>query len=154
MHIAASSPTAKSTLIKSLSYVVIVGGLSLALAQGARWLVSAEPGATPVAYRPPLPPRIADSIERKKELPPPPPPVVAAKPFVAQPVMQQAAVSLHARQQEIRENQIHELRAQKPARQRAPRPPHLDAQAPADVPAAAPIQVQAVVTTARSDVPY
>ena len=138
------SGTTKTIVIKSLSYVVIVGGLTLALAQGGRWLVSADPGATPAVHRPPLPPRIADSIERRREPPPPPPPAVVAKPFVAQPVMQQATVSLHPPRAPLRE-----LRREKPGR-RHPQPAQaLDTQAP---PAAQ--LAQPVVATARSDVPY
>lgn len=146
MPIAPEASTAKAIVIRSLSYVVIVGGLTLALALGARWLVSADPAAPPVASTPRLPPRIADSIERKREPLPPPPPVVAEKPFVAQPVMQQATVSLHPPRAAIRE-----LRASKPGRKRPPEPAQsLDAspQPPA------PVAERAVVTTARSDVPY
>ena len=138
------SGTVKSIVIKSLSYVVIVGGLTLALAQGARWLVSADPGAPPAVHRPPIPPRIADSIERRREPPPPPPPAVVAKPVVAQPVMQQAPVSLHPPPVQLRDS-----RRTKAGRRHPPQPAQaLDTQAPAAQPA------QPVVTTARSDAPY
>lgn len=139
------SGTVKSIVIKSLSYVVIVGGLTLALAQGARWLVSADPGARPAVHRPPLPPRIAESIERRKEPAPPPPAPAVAKPFVPQPVMQQAAVALHPPPAPLRDS-----RRSKPGRRHPPKPGQgIDTQAP---PAAPP--AQPVVTTARSDVPY
>jgi hypothetical protein len=133
--------------IKCVSYVAIVVGLSLTLASGVRWLVSPDPAAARVTYTPPIPPRIADSIERKKELPPPPPPVVATAPAMAQPAMQNANVALHPppRPREV----IRELRVRPPgAKPRVKPDERLQAQAPPVVPA------REVVTTARSDVPY
>src|SRR5262245_60236373 len=80
---------------KCVSYVVIVGGLSLGFADGARWLASPDSAGPRVASVPPPPPRIAESIARKQEPAPPPLPAVASRPLVAPPAMQEANAALH-----------------------------------------------------------
>jgi hypothetical protein len=128
---------------KCVSYVAIVAGLSLGLTYGALWLVSPDPDGQRVPDRPPLPPRIADSIERKKE-PPPSPPVVAAKPFVAEPPMQEANVALPPPRQAVRE-----LRVRPPSPKRPPKPDARMQTQPLPI-----VPAHGEVTTARTDVPY
>ena len=76
-------------LARLLIYTATVGALAGGMVGGALWLV--QPGATMTreARAAPIPPRIADSIERKR-----PVPVAAVAPEPAKPVMQVAPVSL------------------------------------------------------------
>lgn len=128
---------------KCLSYAVIVVGLPLGLGLGARWLVSPDPTAARVVTAPPLPARIADSIARRQE---PLPAAITEKPAAAAPVLLDANVALHPSppRRISREFQV---------RQPNPKPrlkpgERLQAQSLPITP------TPAVVTTARSDVPY
>ena len=125
-----------------LCYIAAVGILCAALVGGAMRLIApgaAIPQETRVA---PIPPRLAESIERKRPVPVQEPDY---RPEPAKPAMTEAAVSLTPAP--VRSFKIRELTP--PAKQqRKPRAEQGVAQA---APPAAPA---AIVTTARSDVPY
>ena len=122
-----------------LSYTAVIGVLCAALIGGTLWLV--QPGAA-VSGEPrvaPIPPRIAESIERKKALP-----VKESEPEPVKPAMTEANVSLApAPVQQFRELSPPPQQTRKPRRERS-----LPSQE------AAPAAPAAVVTTARTDVPY
>ena len=116
------------------SYVLAIGILGAALIGGVMWLVTPGPAVSHEARIAPIPPRLADSIERKKPLPVP-------EPEPAKPAIQDAAVMKEApaslTQAPVRSFKIRELnpppkqkqsasRAAKAAsrkRLRRPRPP-------------------------------
>jgi hypothetical protein len=140
----------KNLAAKCVSYAIIIGGVPLGLAFGALWLISPDPAGERVVYRPPLPPRIADSIARRQEPPPAPQPVIASQPViapvVAQPMMQGANVALHP---PPARRVTRDYRA-RPPQPKWPQKP--DARMQAQPLPIAP--QQGVVTTARSDVPF
>jgi hypothetical protein len=123
-----------------LSYTAAIGVLCAGLIGGTLWLV--QPGVA-VSGEPrvaPIPPRIAESIDRKKPLP------VKEEPEPVKPAMKEANVSLTPtpiQQFRIRELSPPPMQTRKPRRERA-------------VPTqeAAPAAPAAVVTTARTDVPF
>jgi hypothetical protein len=145
MNLGTKNLGTKNLAAKCVSYAIIIGGVPLALAYGALWLISADPASERIVYRPPLPPRIADSIARRQE-PPPPQPAVTAQPVATPLVMQGANVALHPppARQVIRES--------RPPRSHPKRPSKPDARMQAQPLPIAP--APAVVTTARSDVPF
>jgi hypothetical protein len=55
------------SLARFVGYTAVVGGLSLVLIYGAVWLASPDPSLKAEARAAPLSPRIAESIERKKD---------------------------------------------------------------------------------------
>lgn len=123
-----------------LGYALALGVLCAALIGGATWLIAPGEAVSQTARPAPIPPRIADSIERKK-----PVPVHEAAPEPAKPAMTEAVVSLTPAP--VRSYKIRELTP--PARpKRRPRTEPVTAQAAPALPAAP------AVTTARSDVPY
>jgi hypothetical protein len=69
-------------------YVVSTAALAAALIGGTFWLVQADPSLTPEAKAAPIPPRIAESIERKKV------PIAAAEPVPVKAPMLEANVAL------------------------------------------------------------
>ena len=126
-----------------LSYVLAIGFLFAGLVGGVTWLI--QPGAA-VSGEPrvaPIPPRIADSIERRKPLP-----VRAEEPESVKPVMKEVNVSLApppAGSFKIRE-------LSPPAKQQRTRRDERGVASDQAVPA---VPVPApVVSTARSDFPY
>jgi len=124
-------------------YAVGVAGLVGALIYGMSWLV--QPDASAAASAPrvaPVPPRIAESIERRKEPPPPPPPAVAPK----EPMTVSNASLAPPPNQTIRE-----LSAPKPPI-RAPGPRSMQARTAAPPQSAQPAVPAA--TTARTDAPF
>jgi hypothetical protein len=134
-------------LARCISYVVIVSVVSLGFALGAVWLLRPDASAARAAHTPPLPPRIADSIERKKDPPAPPAPAIAAGPALPE-TRQDANAALHP----LPPRQvIRELKVQRPARPR--REPVQEARN-AQMQASTSFPQPAGVTTARSDVPY
>ena len=118
-----------------------IGVLCAGLIAGTLWLV--QPGAA-VSGEPrvaPIPPRIAESIDRKKQLP-----VKAEEPKPVKPAMKEANVSLTPAPSQT--SRIREL-SPPPKQMRKPRREHA-------VPTqeAAPVAPAAMVTTARTDVPF
>ena len=125
-----------------LSYLFALGLLCAALIGGAMWLIAPGPAVSHEARIAPIPPRLADSIERRKPLPVQEP---EHRPEPARPVMTEAAVSLTPAP--VRSFKIRELSPpMKPKRK--PRGEQGVAQAAAAATAAP------LVSTARSDVPY
>jgi hypothetical protein len=132
------------------AYVLIVAVVAVAFLQTGRWLIASDPNYKAEPRVATIPPRIADSIERKKDLVP-----VSATPVsapatatVAAAPMREAAVSLAQPPRQV----IHELSLPKPAApKRKPKARTIEARvAPSWT---EPARSQAV-TTARSDVPY
>ena len=52
-----------------LAYALVIGVLCAGLIKGVIWLVQPGPAISREAHVAPIPPRIADSIERKKPIP-------------------------------------------------------------------------------------
>jgi hypothetical protein len=75
-----------------LGYVAGTAALVAVLMSGVFWLVRPDTSLTQEAKAAPIPPRIAESIERKKPLEPVAEPV--AEPVKVQPMLQEANVSL------------------------------------------------------------
>jgi hypothetical protein len=123
-----------------LLYTFAIGALCAALIGGGMWLITPGPAVSREARVAPIPPRLADSIERKKPLP-----VRAPDPEPAKPAMTEAAVSLTPAP--VRSYKIREL-TPPVKRKRAPRGEQGVAQGTAPA-AAAP-----AVTTARTDFPF
>jgi hypothetical protein len=74
-----------------LAYAVTVCLLAAGLIGGTLWLVKPDPAVRVETRAAPIPPRIAESIERKKPLPVP---VAMATPEPLKPVMHEASASL------------------------------------------------------------
>lgn len=74
-----------------MGYVAVTVALVAALMSGVFWLVQPDPSLTQEVKASPIPPRIAESIERKRS-----PPVAepVAEPVKVQPVLQETNVSL------------------------------------------------------------
>jgi hypothetical protein len=72
-----------------LSYAIAIGVLFSTLVGGVMWLVQPGPAISQEARAVPIPPRIVDSIERKKPIP-----VEERRPEPVKPAMQEANVSL------------------------------------------------------------
>lgn len=126
-----------------LSYALTVGVLCAALIGGVLWLI--QPGAAipHEARAATIPPRIADSIERRKPIP-----VQTSEPAPARPVMTEANASLTPAP--VRPFKIRELNPP-PKQHRKPR----GETAVADVAPTAAIRTAApVISTARTDVPF
>lgn len=126
-----------------LAYTLVIGVLCAGLINGVLWLVRPGPAISHEARAAPIPPRIAESIERKKpilikESEPEP-----AKPATtALPAMTEANVSLAPAP--VRSFNIRELAPAKPKRK--PRENGVAESPAAPAPAA--------ISTARSDFPY
>ncbi len=128
-------------LANLIAYVAVTGGVFFGLASGVTWLVQPDPGHKTEARAAVIPPRIADSIERKKE---PVRPVVAETP---KPVMQEANVALTPAPQpkfRIRDADSPPPRARQRRQAR-------DARAVSET---APAPAAPAVTTARTDFPH
>jgi hypothetical protein len=126
-----------------LTYTAVVCLLAGGVVQGTRWLAEPDPAIKRETRAAPIPPRIAESIERKKPLPVP---AVTAAPEPVKPVMQEASASL-TNQPAVK------IRELSPPPQRSVKKRHEQKQKPvvAEAPAAAPAQG---VSTARTDFPY
>lgn len=129
------------SLGKLLAYVAVTGGVFVGLVSGVMWFVQPDPRYKGEARAAVIPPRIADSIERKK------PPVRPAESEAPKPVMHEANVALTPAPQP--KFNIREMRSPPPqARQRRlPR----DVRPVREIP---PAPAAPVVTTARTDFPY
>lgn len=139
----------KRSLAILLAYVVVSAGLIGGLLSGVLWLV--QPGPT-VAQEPraaPIPPRIAESIERK--LAPPPAPVAVKEPEPVKPAMQEAQVSLTSATPRV---QIRDLAPPPPVKRKPRRDERTIASQRASAPQEASSASARVVSTGRSDSPY
>ena len=121
-----------------LAYLVVTGGILFGLAGGMMWLVHPDARSKEEARAPVIPPRIADSIERKRE------PARPVEPETPKPVMREASVALTPAPQP--KLAIREMSPPPRARPRKVAPEGRTAD-PAPAPAA-------IVTTARTDFPY
>lgn len=127
-----------------LAYALTIGTLFAGLIGGVTWLVQPGPAISRQAHSAPIPPRIADSIERKKPIAVKEAAPEPAKPAIA-PAMTEANVSLApAPSFKIRERAPAPHR-RKPQRERGV----AQAGAPEPIPAA-----RSPLPTARSDFPY
>jgi hypothetical protein len=124
-----------------IGYAVGVAALAAGLVYGMFWLVQPGTSAASTPRVAPIPPRIAESIERKKEPPPPPSALVPVREL-----MKESNVSLVPPQKQT----IRELSANSPVR--TPRQRTMEARGTAIQPQAMP--AIPVVRTTRSDVPF
>ena len=123
------------------AYTAVVCLLAGGLIWGTLWLVEPDPTIKLERQAAPIPPRIAESIERKKPLPAP---AVTATPEPVKPVMQEASASLT--------NQpIAKIRELSPPPQRKVKKRREQKSVVAEALAAPPTQS---VSTARTDFPY
>jgi len=127
-----------------LSYALAVGVLCAGLIGGVLWLIQPGSAISHEARAATIPPRIAESIERRKPIP-----VQASEPAPAKPVMTEANASLTPAP--VHQFKIRELNPP-PKQHRKPRGE--TAVAAASAPAAAIRTAAPAVSTARSDVPY
>lgn len=107
------------------------------------WLLSAAPTASQHTRTAVIPPRIAESIERKKPLP-----VKESEPEPAKPVMKEATASLSAA---IPQPKIRELISPPKQITKRRREKRIES---SPLPTAPPVSSAQIVTTARSDFPY
>lgn len=135
----------KRSLAILAAYLLVSAGVLGGLLSGVFWLVQSEPTMAREQRPAPIPPRIAESIERKRV---PPPPVVKEPEPIKQ-AMQEAEVALT---QPPRKVQIRDL-APPPVKRKPRRDERALASREAPAPQEASASVRAV-STARSDSPY
>jgi len=126
-----------------LSYALAVGVLCAGLIGGVLWLIHPGAATSREARAATIPPRIAESIERRKPIP-----VQASEPAPAKPVMTEANASLTPAP--VHQFKIRELNPP-PKQHRKPRGESAVAHA---APAAAIRAAAPAVSTARTDVPF
>ncbi len=133
------------------AYLGVGAGLMAGLMSGVFWLVKADASAVQEPRVAPIPPRIADSIERKM-VPPQPVPVTPAaivetkvEPEPVKPAMKEADAALT---QAPRKVQIRETNRQVPKKKPRDERRLAAQEAASDAPPARPI------ATARTDFPY
>ena len=128
-------------LARLLTYTAVVCVLAGGLFGGTLWLLQPDATMTRKARAAPIPPRIADSIERRNPMPVP---VTAPAPEPAKPVMVTAPASLTPQPT----FKVRDLRPPVPPKRnkRRERTPV--------VAAAPPVALPQAVTTARTDFPY
>jgi hypothetical protein len=134
------------TLARFAGYAAVVGGVSMTLIHGAFWLGSPDPSFKVEGRVAPLSPRIAASIERKKDVIPRVQPVAEQ---LAKPMME-ANVALTPSPPPkpiLRGAQARRQTIKYVSNSRNVAPREITPEAPAVAPRAA-------VTTARSDVPF
>jgi hypothetical protein len=118
-------------------YLAVVSLLAGGVLGGVVWLIRTDGAESATVRAAPLPPRIADSIERKKALVPPQPPPVAALPY--RPLQEANAALSQPPRSFIRELAPPRAKPQVRSRDRAPLQAPAHAAAP---PAAVPITVR------------
>ena len=126
-----------------LSYTLAIGVLCAGLIGGVMWLIQSGAAIPHEARAATIPPRIAESIERRKPIP-----VQQSEPAPARPAMTEANVSLAPAP--VHPIKIRELNPP-PKQHRKPRGETAVANA---APAAAIRTAAPVVSTARTDVPF
>jgi hypothetical protein len=135
-----------------IAYVAVSAGLFGALSGGVFWLLQADPTAAREQRAAPIPPRIAESIERKSA---PIAQVAVMEPAPVKPIMQEAPVALT---QPPRRVQIRELASPSlpSSVKRKPRrgEQNIAAQPASPSQEASSANVRAAVSTARTDNPY
>jgi hypothetical protein len=107
------------TLFAIVGYLVVSPLMLFGLTEGARWIAKPDPTLTVAAPRPPsvIPPRIAESIERKKPFVPDPRPSEDAKP-----VMIESYVSLPKDTPKVRIREVAVPKTSRPRKRSGPRP--------------------------------
>ena len=129
-----------------VSYTVAVGVLVGGSVSGVLWLGRPDPTVKPATRVAPIPPRIAESIERKRVPEPAPPlapaPAAATEPVLVKPVMLEADAALTHTPRKVKVRDLPPPVKRKPPRQ---------VQAAALQAVASPVRA---VTTGRSDFPY
>jgi hypothetical protein len=130
-----------------LFYTVAVGILFSTLAGGVIWLIRPGPAVSQEARPAPIPPRIADSIERRKPFPVAQP-TEERKPEPVRPVLREANVSLAPAP--VYSTEIRQLRPPAP-QTRARRGERALAR---EIPAVSASAPAATVSAGRSDSPY
>ena len=134
-----------------LTYLGVSTGLFAGLMGGVLWLVRADPTIAQERRVPPIPPRIADSIERKMAPPPVTPAAIVetkVEPEAAKPTMKEADAALT---QAPRKIQIRETKPRRPIK-RKPGDGHRVAVQ--DAPSAPEVLAPIVRPLARTDFPY
>jgi hypothetical protein len=126
-----------------VSYALAIGVLFSTLVGGVMWLVQPGPAISREARAAPIPPRIADSIERRKPIP-----VEEHRPEPVKPAMQEANVSLAPTP--MRSTKIRELSA--PVTQTRKR--RSEQAGVRETRAVSTPSPAATISTARSDFPY
>jgi len=124
-----------------LAYAAVVCLLAGGVIRGTLWLIEPDPSIKWETKAAPIPPRIAESIERKKPLPVP---AVAATSEPVKPVMQEAAASLTS-PPTFRIRELGPPSPKKAKKRREQKP--VVAEAPTT-------SVPQAVSTARTDFPY
>ena len=127
------------TVVSLVSYTVAVGLLLGCLVSGGFWLVQPDPSLKQEPRVAPIPPRIAESIDRKRM----PVPEPAIEPALVKPAMIAADAALTHQPPKIK---IREL-SRPPTKRKPPRAHRAVVAEAAAVPAR-------VVSTGRSDFPY
>src|ERR1043165_559308 len=118
--------------------------LAAGLISGTLWLVKPDPAVKLETRAAPIPPRIAESIERKKPLPVP---VPSAAPEPVKPVMHEASASL-TNQPAVKIRELSPPPQKKAKRRGEQRQKSLVAEASPVAPATP------AISTARTDFPY
>jgi hypothetical protein len=133
------------TILAMLFYLGGAAALAAGLGASASWLTRADATAASPQRTPIIPPRIAESIERKKAVLPEPPKEVSVMRPVSQPAMNVAPVALIQTAPKVRMRErpaaLSKRATRKPRRQEAIEPPHVASFA-------------APLPTARTDFPY
>ena len=139
-------------LVVLLTYLGAGAGLLAALMGGVLWLVRPDPTIAQERRVPPIPPRIADSIERKKA---PPAPVTPAalietnvEPEATKPAMKEADAALTQAPLKV------QIRETKPRRPIKPKPGDGRSVASHEATPAREAPAPGVRPLARSDFPY
>ena len=139
-------------LVVLLAYLGVSAGLFAGLMGGILWLVRSDPTVAQERRVPPIPPRIADSIERKTAPPVPvtPAAITAAKvePEAAEPAMKAADAALT---QMPRKVQIREITPRPPIKRKPRGGRSVASQEAAAAPEA---PAPSVRPLARTDFPY
>lgn len=106
------------TLFAIVGYLVVSLLMLFGLTEGARWIAKPDPALTVAAPRPPpvIPPRIAESIERKKAF------VSNPRPEDMKPMMTESFVSLPKDPPKVRIREVGVPKPTRPKKRPNPRP--------------------------------
>lgn len=134
-----------------LAYLAASAALLGGLVSGVVWLISPGPTLKQDARVAPIPPRIAESIERKMVPAAAPEPVKAVVNEPVQPAMKEADVALTP---PPRRFQVRELNSQTPVKRKPPRDERGIASQESSSPQEASSASVRAVSTGRTDFPY